>query len=92
MIFHHLKTATYGIIFLGTPHHGSEKANIAIKVASMVKMIYPGIQTQIIKSLQKDSFELQDLTDYFRNLHSQLEIVSCYELEPKSGIGLVSIH
>jgi hypothetical protein len=92
-IFHHLKTATYGIIFLGTPHRGSDKANIAIKVATMVKMIYPGMQTQIIQSLQKNSSQLQDLGDNFRNLHSQLKIVSCYELEPKKmGMGLVSVH
>lgn len=92
-IFHHLKTATYGILFLGTPHRGSEKANIAIKIATMAKMIYPGMNTQIIQFLQQNSPELQDLGDDFRNLHSQLEIVSCYELEPKKmGMGLVSVH
>jgi hypothetical protein len=90
-IFHHLKTATHGIIFLGTPHRGSDNANLAIKVASIAKMIYPGIQTQNIKSLQRNSSELQDLADNFRNLHSQLEIVSCYEMEPKT-IGLVGFH
>jgi hypothetical protein len=58
----------------------------------MVKMIYPGIRTETIKSLQSDSYELQDLADNFRNLHSQLEIVSFYETLPKKAVGLVSFH
>ena len=63
-----------------------------MKVASMVKVIYPGIRTEIIKSLQTNSYELEDLADNFRHLHSQFEIVSFYETEPKKGVGLVSFH
>ena len=90
-IFQHIKIATYGIIFLGTPHRGSGKADIATVVADVIKTTYPGIKTQILESLRRDSIVLRDLADDFRNIHSQLEIVSCYELKPKK-VGLVSLR
>jgi protein SERAC1 len=88
-IYRHLKTATYGIVFLGTPHRGSKKANLATKFISIAKMRYPGILTETIKSLQTNSRELEDLADNFRNMHSQFEIVSFYETIPKNKWGLV---
>lgn len=88
-IFQHVKVATYGIIFLGTPHRGSHYANIGTAVANVIKLTYPGIETQIIESLRKDSFVLRDLADDFRNLHSDFRIVSCYEQKPTKW-GLVS--
>ena len=88
-IYRHLKTATCGIIFLGTPHRGSDYADIATPLTNVIKLTYPRFATQIIKSLRKDSFVLQDLADDFRHLHSDFHIVSCYEQKP-TKLGLVS--
>ncbi|KAH0565544.1 hypothetical protein GP486_001057 [Trichoglossum hirsutum] len=87
-IFQDIRIATYGIIFLGTPHRGSGKANIAAVIANVIKITYPGIKTQVLESLRRNSIVLQDLADDFRNMHSQLEIVSCYELKPEK-VGLI---
>jgi hypothetical protein len=91
-IYKHLITATYGVIFLGTPHQGSGHANIATVFANIVKFAYPRTNTRIIESLRPSSNVLQDLTDDFRNLHTQFNIASFYELRPKASFGLVSSH
>jgi hypothetical protein len=74
---------------LGTPHRGSDYADIATPVANVIKLTYPRFATQTIESLRKDSFVLQDLADDFRHLHSDFYIVSCYEQKP-TKLGLVS--
>ena len=84
-----LNTATYGIIFLGTPHQGSSQAETAIAFTRVVQYAYPGIKTHLLEALRRTSTILQDLADEFRNLHSDFDIVSCYERIP-TKYGLVS--
>jgi hypothetical protein len=84
-----LSTATYGIIFLGTPHQGSSQAETALAFTKVVQYAYPGIKTNILEALRRTSTILEDLADEFRNLHSEFEIVSCYERIP-TKYGLVS--
>jgi hypothetical protein len=88
-IYKHLNTATHGIVFLGTPHQGSNHAETAIAVTRVVKYAYPWIKTHLLETLQQNSTILQDLADDFRHLHSGFEIVSCFERVP-TKLGLVS--
>ena len=77
--FESIKTATFGIIFLGTPHRGSPQANMGQIIANLAKIAFKKPQTQLLEILEKDSPELDDLSEEFSNLHSALRIVSCYE-------------
>jgi hypothetical protein len=48
---------------------------------------FPGIQTQLLKTLEKDSNTLGDLTDNFQHLAKDFQIASFYELKPTSLTG-----
>ena len=77
--FEHLKTATFGIIFLGTPHRGSPQAKLGQIVANLARISFTRPQTQVLKLLESNSHELDALSEEFSELHATLKIVSCYE-------------
>ena len=77
--FEHIKTATFGIICLGTPHWGSPQARLGQIVANLARVALKRPQTQVLELLGSNSNELDTLSEEFSNLHASLKIVSCYE-------------
>lgn len=77
--FEAIKKSTYGILFLGTPHKGSESVSLGRIVAQIAKISFQDPKTQLLKSLKENSKELQDLSVEFSKLHSLFRIVSFYE-------------
>lgn len=77
--FKEIYGATYGIIFLGTPHSGSNVASFVKSVGNVISIAFPGSQMKLIEDLKKDSVTLFNLSDEFRRIASELEIVSFYE-------------
>ena len=77
--FEAVKTSTFGIVFLGTPHRGSEATSLAQILANIAKVTFKSPKTQLLKSLEKESAELMDLLEDFSHIHSSVQIVSCYE-------------
>jgi len=82
-----IRKSTYGIVFLATPHRGSSSANLANILSNIAAAAFPGIQTQLLKTLEKDSATLGDVTDNFRHLASDFQIASFYELRPTGLTG-----
>ena len=76
--FEHIKIATFGIIFLGTPHRGSPQARLGQIVANVARIAFK-TQSNVLESLKSNSNELDTLSEEFSNLHGTLKIVSCYE-------------
>lgn len=68
-------------MFLGTPHKGSQLANLGQKLAKTAGVAFQA-KPHLLKSLKEDSEQLQDLSEEFTNLHSLFQIVSCYEMKP----------
>jgi hypothetical protein len=64
-------------------------ATYGIIFLRVVQYAYPGIKTHLLEALRRNSTILQDLADEFRNLHSEFEIVSCFERIP-TKYGIVS--
>ena len=87
--FEDIKTATFGIIFLGTPHRGSPQANMGQIIVNLAKIAFKKPQKQLLETLKQDSYELDTLSEEFSNLHSALKIVSCYE-QKETEIAIVS--
>lgn len=77
--FKEIYNATYGIMFLGTPHSGSNVASFVKSVENVIYIAFPGSQMNLIEDLKKDSVALFNLSDEFRRIASELEIVSFYE-------------
>ncbi|KAL9618613.1 MAG: hypothetical protein Q9160_006724 [Pyrenula sp. 1 TL-2023] len=65
------------MVFLGTPHHGSNLANLLNKLLA-ASMIGPSPK-QYITDLAEDSPAIEDLNEQFRNVSGDLKIASFYE-------------
>jgi hypothetical protein len=61
----HIFSATRGIIFLGTPHRGSDKASLAKVVASIVGVVH-NTNVNLLRDLERDSQTLDRIGDRFR--------------------------
>ncbi|KAG8361964.1 hypothetical protein FVEN_g411 [Fusarium venenatum] len=87
---------TRGVIFLGTPHHGSSLAKMGELVSRSVGMI-KDTNSDIVQVLTPDSEVLARIKDSFQALvmtrskteTNTIEITCFYEELPKKGVGLV---
>ncbi|KAF2279455.1 uncharacterized protein EI97DRAFT_492076 [Westerdykella ornata] len=88
-------SATSAVIFFGTPHRGSKKADIAKIVGSVVNVCLRASQTagiarsirdDLLTTLGSNSQALSDLAISSRNRLRNLEIVSFYETETMPGL------
>lgn len=75
---------TYGVIFLGTPHKGSELAGIGTTLANIARVTFRRPARQLLQALETNSSALLDLSMSFRPLHTQLNLVSFCEQLPMS--------
>jgi len=65
------------VLFLSTPHRGT---NLALILNRILSVSFAGhSQKQYISDLNKNSSTLEDLNENFRNVASQLQIFSFYE-------------
>jgi hypothetical protein len=77
--YQRLFRATYGIAFMGTPHRGSEKANLGALACDIIKAIRIPTNKALIKSLKRDSAILDLISENFTNCLDSLRIASFYE-------------
>jgi hypothetical protein len=84
-------SASRGIIFLGTPHRGSDSASLSKVVASVAQLALPNSNVDLIRSLEKDSQILDRIRDGFSRILDKrsLTIWSFIEELPIRGVGKV---
>ncbi|KAI8633498.1 hypothetical protein F5Y19DRAFT_413884 [Xylariaceae sp. FL1651] len=81
--------STYGIVFFGTPHNGADSAKIGNVVAKITRSILQRPGNTFIKALTRDSSVLNTITDDFRQLLEDFQIISFWETLPLGRFGLV---
>ncbi|KAG7285518.1 hypothetical protein NEMBOFW57_010147 [Staphylotrichum longicolle] len=62
-------SCTHSILFFGTPHHGSSKANwldYAMRLGRAATLGQHSRKSDLVSALQKESETLQNVTDYFQ--------------------------
>lgn len=86
-----LKDHTLGIVFFGTPHRGSEKANYGKTLANVATGVMHKPRSKLLNALQSNSDTLMRLTSDFKFEAPNMEIMTFYETKPTSIFsGLVS--
>ena len=80
-----IRKSIVGIIFMGTPHCGSDLANIGSAFASIASMVVD-MPRLLLKTLSKNSSALYDISREFATVTSDLnlKLISFYELNPCS--------
>jgi len=81
-------TAVVGVIFLGTPHRGSDLESLGQVVASIAKASFRRPNTQLLGSLSSNSHILEKQRDDFVTVSKDLQVVCFYEEQPMV-VGLV---
>lgn len=99
-----IKDYTLGVVFFGTPHRGSDKANYGKILANIATGVMHRPKSKLINTLESNSEVLMRLTSEFKFDAPDMEIMTFYETKrmgPFSGLvstrdpmslGLVTDH
>ncbi|KFY59535.1 hypothetical protein V496_05647 [Pseudogymnoascus sp. VKM F-4515 (FW-2607)] len=79
---------TKGVIFLGTPHRGSDKTDFANIIASVAKFSLRQPNKQLIRALSPDSDVLENQREQFTTITRETPIV-CIREELPTAIGMI---
>ncbi|KAJ4286501.1 hypothetical protein N0V90_013201 [Kalmusia sp. IMI 367209] len=87
---------TRGIVFFGTPYHGSSRASWVASLADVIGMVKQ-TQADILTDLQSELVQLEQLQTAFHSLVSlrnkfeptSIQITCCYEELALKGVGIV---
>ncbi|KAN0079157.1 Alpha/Beta hydrolase fold [Elaphomyces granulatus] len=77
-----ISEVTVGIIFLGTPHRGSEKASYGEVLANVARTVMHKPAPDLINALRANSDALMRLTTDFRFQLPNYQVCSFYEMKP----------
>lgn len=83
--------STIGVIFLGTPHHGSESATLGKIAFETSRLIWKKPNMQILRSLERDSEVLERISKSFGYLlaNGRIKVHSFREELPSKGMMIV---
>jgi hypothetical protein len=73
---------TKGVVFLGTPHRGSEKAVYGKVLANVATQVMRRPTSRLMSALQTNSDQLLRLTSEFEAQLPKYQVVSFYECKP----------
>ncbi|KAK5215750.1 hypothetical protein LTR47_009949 [Exophiala xenobiotica] len=87
-----MKDATLGLIFMGTPHQGSDKAIYGEVLANVAQFISHRPPQRLLTALQTNSEVLLRLTTDFRFQLPDYEVYSFFELRPMKGLSSLIVE
>ncbi|ORY55944.1 uncharacterized protein BCR38DRAFT_317636, partial [Pseudomassariella vexata] len=81
--YRQIYVSTYGLIFLGTPHTGSDMGAWATMLQAMSDAVVPKAFWQsepvLLKTLKKDNETLQNINNHFLDIYQRFQILMAHE-------------
>lgn len=81
--FRSVYVSTFGIIFLGTPHMGSDAASWALMLQGMADSVVPKrffeSESVLLRTLKKDNESLVEINDHFMDIFQRFRIHMAHE-------------
>ncbi|UKZ76322.1 hypothetical protein TrVFT333_004024 [Trichoderma virens FT-333] len=75
--------STYGVMFLGTPHTGSDAASWAIVLQAMSDAVIPRklfeSESVLLRTLKKDNETLENINNHFLDIYQRFQIHMVHE-------------
>jgi hypothetical protein len=81
-------SCTAGVVFLGTPHRGSDRIGLAEVVSSIAKVALRQPNDKLVHNLAEDSDVLERQWISFTSISKEMRLVCLHEELP-TGIGIV---
>ncbi|OBT84698.1 hypothetical protein VE02_06122 [Pseudogymnoascus sp. 03VT05] len=88
LLYDNTRKSVAGIALLSTPHRGSSQTELPLVLANIANVALSGVgryvgsmRSDLIKSLEKDSMSLKDISTNFRDQTENMKIASFYELK-----------
>jgi len=72
------------MVFFGTPHRGSEKANYGAVLAKVASVVLKSPESKVLTALKTNSDDLMRLTSEFKCQVKKYQVISLYEMKPMS--------
>ena len=81
---------TAGVVFIGTPHRGSDQTGLAKIVSNIAKISLRQPNDKLLDNLKKESDVLENQRKGFVSISKELPVVCLHEEKPVVVIGLVT--
>jgi hypothetical protein len=78
-----IKLSTYGVMFFGTPHQGTDSASWG-KVLVNVASLFRHTSTALLEHLERDSEWLEIQLEQYNAISSDIFTIFCFESSPTS--------
>ena len=79
---------TAGVVFMGTPHRGSDKVQLAEILVRVAKITWRKPNEELLQSLRSNAGALNQQRASFTTIMDGFSVVCLYESEP-TGVGMV---
>jgi hypothetical protein len=87
IVYSDILDRTAGLIFMGTPHRGSDKAKWASMLKELLNTVGVGSSTQLLADLKRQSRTLVQInSDFVERGAKILRILSFYEMYTTEGL------
>ncbi|KAI0468423.1 hypothetical protein F4859DRAFT_516973 [Xylaria cf. heliscus] len=84
--------STFGLVFFATPQQGGNHANIGDVMAGIVRCVLRNPANTFMAALKSNSILLNMITDDFRQMLEDFQILSFYETRPLGSLGIIVDH
>lgn len=86
-----IKSATQGVVFMATPHRGSNKAKWATIAMNLMGVVLKDHNSKVVDGLVRGSETLERIQTNFNKILITLPVWTCYENLQYEKIGKVSV-